>query len=67
MGAGGFKGRLNIFDGLQTLENPAMRRFLKLDSSTHGMIFVRPNRDELHYPLQRWDVITQVRDVPVDD
>ena len=44
-----------------------MRRFLKLDSSTHGMIFVRPNRDELHYPLQRWDVITQVRDVPVDD
>ena len=67
VGSGGYKGRLNAFDLLQTLENPALRRFLKLDPSTHGIVVARPDSDEPAYPLKRWDVITQVGDVPVDD
>jgi hypothetical protein len=67
VGSGMYKGRMNSFDGLQTLENPALRRFLKLDSSIHGMVVARPDSDDPAYPLKRWDVITQVGDVPVDD
>jgi S1-C subfamily serine protease len=67
VGSGAYKGRLNSFDWLQTLENPALRRFLKLDSSIHGMVVARPDSDDPAYPLKRWDVITQVGDVPVDD
>jgi hypothetical protein len=49
------------------LENPALRHFLKLDPSVHGLVVKRPDSDDPAYPLKRWDVITQVGDAPVDD
>ena len=65
--AGGYKGKLASFDGLQTLENPALRRFLALDSTIHGIVVARPDSDDPSYPLKRWDVITQIGDAAVDD
>jgi len=65
--SGGYKGHPISLDGYQTLENPALRRFLKLDPSVHGIVVARPDSDDSAYPIKRWDVITQVGDVPVDD
>jgi S1-C subfamily serine protease len=65
--SGGYKGRLNAFDGLQTLENPALRRFLKLNPSIHGMVAIKPDSDDPAYPLKRWDVITHVGNASIDD
>lgn len=65
--SGGYKGKVAAFDGLQTLENPALRKFLKLDSAVHGMIVAKPDSPEPDYPLKRWDVITRIGDAAVDD
>jgi len=54
-------------DELQTLENPALRSFLKLDSSVHGIVVRRPYSGEGVNPLKEWDVITQIADAAVDD
>ncbi len=60
-------GKPAMFDDLQTLENPALRSFLKLDKSVHGMIVHKPNSLDPAYPLKEWDVITRIGDTPVDD
>jgi S1-C subfamily serine protease len=65
--SGGYKGKFAAFDGLQTLENPALRKFLKLDPSIHGIIVARPDSTLADNPLRRWDVITQIGDAAVDD
>jgi S1-C subfamily serine protease len=65
--AGPYRGKLSMFDSLQTLENPALRKFLKLDPSVHGIVVSRPDSSDPAYPLRRWDVITQIGDAPVDD
>ena len=56
-----------MFDSYQTLENPALRSFLKLDRSVQGVIIHQPDSDAPDYPLKEWDIITKVGDVPVDD
>jgi hypothetical protein len=52
---------------MQTLDNPALRRFLKIDPSVHGIVVSRPYEDEASYPIRQWDVITRIGDVDVDD
>ena len=64
---GRYDGKPAMFDELQTLENPALRPFLKLDKSVNGMIVHKPVKDSADYPLKEWDVITRIGDVPVDD
>ena len=64
---GHYDGKPAMFDELQTLENPALRTFLKLDKSVHGMVVHRPNGSDPNYPLKEWDVITKIGDTPVDD
>ena len=64
---GHYDGKPAMHDDLQTLENPALRAFLKLDSSVHGMVVNKPCRDDPAYPLKKWDVITQIGDTPIDD
>jgi hypothetical protein len=54
-------------DSLQTLENPALRPFLKLDPSVHGMVVYKPYKNDPASPLKEWDVISKVGDTPVDD
>jgi S1-C subfamily serine protease len=64
---GHYDGKPMLFDDFQTLENPALRSFLKLDPSVHGVVVHRPFRRDADYALHEWDVITGIAGVPVDD
>jgi S1-C subfamily serine protease len=64
---GHYDGKANIYDDLQTLENQALRDFLKLDKKVEGMVVHRPEKDDASYPLKEWDVITHIGDTPVDN
>jgi S1-C subfamily serine protease len=64
---GHYDGKPAMFDDLQTLENPALRSFLKLDKSVEGMVVHKPDSTDPAYPLKEWDVITKIGDTPVDD
>jgi S1-C subfamily serine protease len=64
---GSYSGKPLMLDGIQTLENPAMRNFLKLDKSIEGAIVHRPYQDTPAYPLKEWDVITRIGDSAVDN
>jgi S1-C subfamily serine protease len=64
---GHYDGKPALFDELQTLENPALRAFLKLDKSVSGIVIHQPYDDSAGYPLKEWDVITRIGDTPVDD
>jgi S1-C subfamily serine protease len=65
--AGPYTGKPGLYDELQTLENPALRSFLKLDKSVRGMVVHRPDEERPSYPLKQWDVITHIGDQPIDD
>jgi S1-C subfamily serine protease len=64
---GHYDGKPAMFDDLQTLENPALREFLKLGKSVEGMVVHQPDSADPAYPLKEWDVITKIGDTPVDD
>lgn len=64
---GHYHGKPAMHDVLQTLENGDLRRFLKLDSSIHGVVVHRPYRTDATYPLKEWDVITAIGSTPIDD
>jgi len=66
-GDGGYGGKPAMYDELQTLENPALRGFLKLDSSVRGMIVHWPDDPSPSYALKQWDVISKIADKPIDD
>jgi S1-C subfamily serine protease len=66
--AGGhYVGKAAMYDDLQTLENPALREYLKLDKSVEGMVVHRPDKSDAAYPLKEWDVITRIGDTPIDN
>jgi hypothetical protein len=62
---GSYDGKPAMHDDLQTLENPALRAFLKLDKGVAGIVVHEPF-GKLS-PLKAWDVITRIGDTPVDD
>jgi hypothetical protein len=64
---GHYDGKPGTYDEFQTLENPALRRYLRLADSVHGIILARPYRDDPAYPLKPWDVITKIGNTPIDD
>ncbi len=64
---GRYDGKPTMFDELQTLENPALREYLKLDKSVEGMVVHRPASSDPGYPLKEWDVITRIGTTPVDN
>lgn len=64
---GRYDGKPSLYDELQTLENPALRAFLKLDKSIKGIVVHRPYRSDAAYPLKKWDLISHVGDTPVDE
>jgi len=63
---GHYDGKPHLHDELQTLENPALRTYLKLPPSVHGIVVHRPYAEAAN-PLREWDVITAIGGVPVDD
>ena len=67
MSGGHYAGKPGMYDELQTLENPALRGFLKLDPAVRGMIVHRPDDSSTTYPLKQWDVITRIGDQSIDD
>jgi S1-C subfamily serine protease len=64
---GRYDGKPAMYDELQTLENPALRAFLKLDRSVTGVVVHRPYSSDESYPLRKWDVLTRIADTPIDD
>lgn len=64
---GKFDGKPALFGDFQTLENPALRTYLKLEKATSGIVLNEPFIDEPSYPLKKWDVITKIGEMKVDD
>ena len=64
---GHYDGKPAMFDFLQTLENPALRPFLKINKTVQGIIVHKPFSSDPSYPLKEWDIITRVGDTPVDN
>jgi hypothetical protein len=64
---GHYDGKPAMFDFLQTLENPALRPFLKINKMVQGIIVHKPFSSDPSYPLKEWDIITRVGDTPVDN
>jgi len=63
---GVYDGKPQMFDLIQTIENDALRQRLGLPPGVNGVMIAQPYRQDPSYPLQEWDVITQIGDVPVD-
>src|SRR5205085_5305238 len=55
-------GKPGMYDSLQTLDNAALRSFLKLGKSVEGIVVHKPYGSEANYPLKEWDVITKIGD-----
>jgi S1-C subfamily serine protease len=64
---GAYNGKAAMHDALQTLENPALRGFLRLDKKTQGMIVHSPALSTPDYPLKNWDLITKIADTEIDN
>ena len=64
---GRYDGKPGMFDDFQTLDNPALRTFLKLDKAVRGVVVTAPYDEAPDYPLKKWDVITKIGDVPIDE
>ncbi len=64
---GHYDGKPSMFDLYQTLENPALRAFLKPGKGVSGVVIHQPEGDAADYPLKEWDVVTKVGDTPIDD
>ncbi len=64
---GHYDGKPAMYDGVQTLENPALRASLKLDKSVGGVVVREPYGSSPDYPLKPWDIITKIGDTPIDD
>jgi S1-C subfamily serine protease len=64
---GRYDGKPAMYDDLQTLENPALRDYLKLDKSVEGMVVHRPAHTDAAYPLKEWDVVSRIGDAPIDN
>jgi S1-C subfamily serine protease len=65
--SGHYTGKPAMYDDLQTLENPALRPYLKIGKDVHGIIVNTPFSKAADYPLKKWDIITKIGDTAVDD
>ncbi len=64
---GRYDGKPVLADRLQTLENAALRSFLKLPAGAHGMVVDEPVTHQGVAGLKKWDVISRIGDRNVDD
>ncbi|HEY1381657.1 MAG TPA: trypsin-like peptidase domain-containing protein [Gemmataceae bacterium] len=53
--------------GYQRLENPALRRFVKLDDSVKGVLISAPDDRPDNYPLRTFDVLTKIGPHEIDN
>jgi S1-C subfamily serine protease len=64
---GRYDGKPALLDETQTLENPVLRAFLKLDKSVTGAVVQSPGASDPNYPIKEWDVITHIGNSPIDN
>ena len=64
---GRYDGKPLLHDSIQTLENPALRQFLKLDKSVEGAVVHRPYKSDASWPLKEWDIVTHIGEHPIDN
>ena len=64
---GHYDGKPGMYDTLQTLENPALRGYLKLDPAVKGMIVTHPDDGVKDNPLHQWDVLTRIGSTDIDN
>jgi S1-C subfamily serine protease len=64
---GHFDGKPAMHEPLQTLENDALRTFLRLDRKTQGMVVHSPNPADPNDPLRTFDLITKIGDHEIDN
>jgi S1-C subfamily serine protease len=65
--AGKAYAKPGLFDFTQNLENSALRPYLHLGKADTGVVLLQPDSTELGYPLKKWDLITKIGSMPVDD
>ncbi|WP_257571940.1 S1C family serine protease [Janthinobacterium sp. UMAB-60] len=65
--SGAPKGKPAMRDVTQTLENPALRTYLKLAKGVEGAVVMTPASKDAAYPLKEWDVITHIGEFPIDN
>lgn len=63
---GVYDGKPQLSDLVQTVENDALRQRLGLPKGINGVMVAQPYQDSPGYPLQEWDVITKIGDMPID-
>ena len=63
---GVYDGKPQLNDLVQTVENDALRQRLGLPKGINGVMVAQPYQDGPGYPLQEWDVITKIGDMPID-
>ncbi len=64
---GAYDGKPAIHESLQTLENDALRTFLKIDKKTQGMVVHAPDPSNPDDPLKPFDLITRIGDQDIDN
>ena len=64
---GKYDGKPVLNDRLQTLENAALRSYLKLPSGSQGIVVDEPVKPSNGMGLKKWDVISRIGDREVDD
>jgi S1-C subfamily serine protease len=65
--AGRYLGKPLFNEDVQKLENPALREFLNLDRSVHGVVISRLYGADANFPLREMDVMTNFGGVLIDD
>lgn len=63
---GVYDGKPQMFDLIQTVENDALRKRLGLPKNVNGVMVAQPYSNDPAYPLQEWDVIAKIGDMPID-
>ncbi|MCC2958449.1 trypsin-like peptidase domain-containing protein [Massilia sp. IC2-477] len=64
---GRYDGKPLLHDSVQTLENPALRQYLKIDKSVEGALVHRPYKTDASWPLKEGDIITHIGEYPIDN
>jgi S1-C subfamily serine protease len=64
---GRYDGKPVNFDEFQTLINPSLRAFLKLDRNAEGVVVRAVDTEDTAYPLRVWDVVTKIGDTHIDN
>ena len=64
---GSYDGKPAIHESLQTLENDALRSYLKLDKKTQGMVVHSTDPSEPNDPLRPFDLLTKIAGQEIDN